>query len=373
MDFIINSLKIGLLSTCCCLMACSSTKISNFQDFQKMPLLEARIMPSAEEFKDIATTIVILNFKPNSNEMAQRSDLANTLTGRLRTILMGNGFFNIVNRDPSAEFNREMLIHEMKGGELRGILADLDYIVEGEITNATFEKKFNAGHSFVDAKSGVAIKTPDTYNYTASVSGNIYIYQPGSTQIMKTIPFKGIEKRTENVQRSGTSIVGMIDIVTSRDTGQEFSPSLVRIAGEKAIENAQKDLYNFFAVRGYILERRNLNSKNVFKINVGTRHGITEGNKVEVYDVVEETNPITGELERNNVLVGLGMITSLVNESDSWILIEDKLVADKIRLGNLVKVYYKPIQYKHTEGGSANPFVRATGAISNAVSTMIVF
>ena len=119
----------------------------------------------------------------------------------------------------------------------------------------------------------------------------------------------------------------------------------MRKAAEDAVNDIEVDVKNFFAKKGYILEKRVLNNKSIFKVSLGSADGIKQNDKFEVISQYESENAITNELEIERRIVATGSVSDLIDPKTSWVVIDDAKKAETLRLGDAVKMKYKKNQF----------------------------
>ncbi|MBU6339831.1 MAG: hypothetical protein KGQ36_07685, partial [Rickettsiales bacterium] len=105
------------------------------------------------------------------------------------------------------------------------------------------------------------------------------------------------------------------------------------------------DIKNFFAKKGYILEKRIYGKKAIFKISLGSLDGIKQGDQFEIIGKYENQNEITEESEVERRVIANGTITDKIDPKTSWVIIDDAKKIDSIRLGDSIKIQYKKARF----------------------------
>jgi hypothetical protein len=123
--------------------------------------------------------------------------------------------------------------------------------------------------------------------------------------------------------------------------GASSDNALVRKAAQDAINYASFEVKNFFAKKGYILEKRVLKSKIIFKISLGSSHKVEAGDKFDIIGKYEITNPITGKSEIEHRIIASGEVSGKIDPESSWVLIDNSNAINSIRLGDMVKFKYE--------------------------------
>jgi hypothetical protein len=194
----------------------------------------------------------------------------------------------------------------------------------------------------IPTSTGGFTRVPPSFEYTSDVSGNIKIYELPSMKVIENIEFFGKKTKKEQVKTNNNiSIAGIIEFGGQKVGGLKRDDGLVRNAGIEAIDNISFILKNFFAKKGFILGKRSLKNKSIFKISVGRSDGVKVGDKFEVIGKYENFNALTGKIEIESRIVASGKVVDHINPKSSWILIDDEDSVNLVRLGDLVKFKYK--------------------------------
>ncbi len=321
--------------------ASCSTTIKNLDQYQKQFLTKTEFMPTKENLENKAAKIVVFALDENDNEVATQSQLGNSIANNLENVLAKNQLAELVDRNANKKLQKEIALSEMKKtGSYKGPKV-ADYAISGTISNAGFNSKYSSGSTFYNPKTRQLVSIPPRYTYTSDVAGNIKIYELPSLTVVNTIEFSGKKSRSENVQQNGGLNFGAFQIGGEQIKGTARDDSLVRQAGEDAVDNISVEIKNALAKRGYILEKRTLDNKTIFKISLGSLDGIKQDDKFEVSSKYEIENPITEETEIENRIIAQGSVSNIIDPKSSWVVIEDSKQAEKIRLGDSVKMKYK--------------------------------
>ena len=137
--------------------------------------------------------------------------------------------------------------------------------------------------------------------YQRGISGSLKIYELPSMKVMESLRFSGLNSN-----------------------------------GRDAIDNISPNLKRFFTRKAYILEKRILGNKIIFKISQGHKDGITKSRK---FDIVRETvrlNSTTNNAKTDEIIIASGKVSTRVNSNSSWVILDKKTYNDKIRIGDTV-------------------------------------
>lgn len=320
--------------------ACSPT-ISNFNSYLPQPFPKTDFMPKPEVVEGAPPKVVVFELDEGQNDVAKQADLGKSMTVNVENVLSENRLAQLVDRKIATKLEKEIALAEMKKtGSYKGPEI-ADYAISGAISNASFTKKYSNGFIIPDGKGGFT-KTDPKFTYTGEVSGNIKVYELPSMSVVANIEFNGKKSRSENVKTNNNlNIGGLVEFGGQKAEGLNRDDGLVRSAGKDAIDDVSFDIKNFFAKKGYILEKRALKNKAIFKISVGSSDGIKTGDKFEVIGKYEVENALTGKSDIERRIIASGVVSDKIDPKSSWVLIDDSDTVNSIRLGDMVQFKYE--------------------------------
>ncbi len=334
-------MKLKHLAALLFLTSCSTTIGSDFGKYQKQFLSKTKYMPTAENIAGKSPKIVVFAFDENNIETAKQSDLGNSVANNVENVISKNRLGELVDRKAASKLQKEIELAEMKKtGAYKGPIV-ADYAISGAISNAGFTSKYSSGSTYYNPQSRQLVSIPPKYTYSSDVAGNLKVYELPSLAVIESIEFKGKKSRSEAVQQDGGLALGAIQIGGKKVDGATRDDSLVRKAGDDAISEIEIDLKNFFAKKGYILEKRTLDNKAIFKISLGSLDGLKQNDKFEVIGQYETENAITNQVEIERRVIATGSVSEIVDPKTSWVVMDDAKKAETIRLGDSVKMKYK--------------------------------
>jgi hypothetical protein len=322
------------------IFSCAPT-IKNFDDYQKQFLSKTAFMPTKENLEGKPVKIVVFALDENNNEIAMQSGLGESIAGSIENILSKNRLCEIVDRKAAVKLQKEIALSEMnKTGSYKGPLV-ADYAISGTISNAGFTSKYSAGFFYPNPKTGEIITVPPKYTYSTDVSGNLKVYELPSLSVVESIEFSEKERRSENVKQDGGLSLGALQIGGKKVDGASQDNNMLRKTGAEAIEDIEVNIKNFFAKKGYILEKRVYENKTIFKISLGSLDGVNQGDKFEITGQYESQNSITEEVEIEKRIIADGIVTDKIDPKTSWVILKDSKKVNSVRLGDAVKMKYK--------------------------------
>ncbi len=317
-------------------------KIKNFELYEKQFMSKSQFLPTREQLVGKIPKIAVFELDENNNEVAANATLKASIANNVENILSKHRLASIVDRKSTTKLQDEVKLSEInKTGQYKGPEI-ADFIVSGAVSNAGFVKKYRSGSTYIDPKTKNLITIPPSFLYESEVGGNLKIYEVPSLAVIEVIEFSGFASRTENVQQDGGFSLGAIRFGGTQAKGIDRDDNLVRRAAEDAINSIEPDLKNALSQRGYILEKRSLNSKKtIFKISLGSENGIKNGDKFDVIAKYESQNPITNEVEIESKVIASGVISDIIDPKSSWIILKNEKDSSKVRLGDSIKMKYK--------------------------------
>jgi hypothetical protein len=106
----------------------------------------------------------------------------------------------------------------------------------------------------------------------------------------------------------------------------------MKAATESGVKSKKSQVLNQFSPKGYITERRVLGDKSIFRVQIGKGTGAKAGDKVEIWTLQKVGNSF------DEVSLGTGVMSDIVGNEGSWILVGDAKQAARVRKYDFVKV-----------------------------------
>lgn len=336
---------LGLLGTAVLLSfsGCSTT-IGNLEEYKPIPLEPSKFIP--ESFDNEKPKVVVFELSNGNNQSAINADIGMTTATELEKYLNESGSVETVDRNAAEKLKGELQLIEMGSDTPYSGPAIASYAISGSISNAGMSSKFIEAVQYID-KNGKMRYIPPACIYIANVSGLLKIYELPSMKIALSRPFSETKRQSENGR-------------SARDCGRMDDASLIRSAAVDAAEEMRHDLKNFFAKKAYISEKRlSKNGKTaIFKIEFGTNDGAKTDDTVEIYTLEENYNPLRKVTTQEEVKIAEAKISKHITQNVCWILIDDPKIAEKVKLGDYVKLHYEK-SFLDTLKNSSNMFNKA--------------
>ncbi len=295
-------------------------------EYKPVSIAKASIMPTASELEHKKPKVVVMALQNGSTELVQRINGGKEVADSTESILVSSKLVELVDRSAATKLQSELSLAELKGDNRQAYkgpeIADL--AIAGSLGSGGVSSKFTESKTYCDDK-GKCFTTPATCSYQGSVGGTMKIYELPSLKVVDSFSLSGSHSYSEegsckyNFDKEG----------------------LVSKAAQNAPSSIKVNLLNQFSPKGYITERRNNDDKAIFMAQLGTTHGAVYNLKVKIYAMRSNINPLNGSVSNEEVYLGEGKVSDQITPNTSWILIEDKEVADQIRLGDYIKYNYQ--------------------------------
>lgn len=318
-----GSVAVGALAATL-LSGCASTGLDNLGEYKKSELPEAEKMPSQAEIENGESKVVIFEVQDGDIPEAKQARVGSALTGELEKFIDRAGA-ELVDRGVAQKLKDEIRRAEMEGSTGYDGPPVGDFAVRGKISQASFGSDFTEARTWTD-DDGKTHRSPPQCTYNATVTANLAVYSLPSLDTAKSVQAEGSVSTSEETRNSNCNAGG---------------DGLLREAAQEAVQVKRDVLQNFFAPKGYVVERRALEDDNVFRVSLGEEYGAKEGADVRIFKTVESTNPLTGETTVESRKVAEGVITNQVNSDTSWVRVGEPEAANKVRMGHQVKIHYE--------------------------------
>jgi len=302
----------------------------NIPEYSKAPLAKTLHMPSKSEIQGSKVKVIMMPIDNNEINVAQRAKLGNSMISKINTELAEGQSVQIVKRVKKSSYS-QLLEKEVAASELSKELGtdvgQADFIITGQISNATYEHSFTEGYNYEckdsDGNKRTCYASP-RMSYESCVEGNIKVFQLPSLREAFSNPFN---------ECSNTST----EVRSSRDVARENN-GLVREAGLKAADSATYPLRNFFAVKGYIYELRKKDNTMILKTTLGRKRGAKKGESVKIYSLIDDTNSLTGTTTTEAINIGEGTISNQITANSSWIIVDKMFNNYTPKAGDYIKI-----------------------------------
>ena len=279
----------------------------NPNEFHPVIAQKAPIQPSVREIKYKPNVII---FTKNNNYYEKEAK------EYLSTLLINSKYVNLLNRKSTVE-DEIKLAENAKA--TNSDLNQADFIIIEDITPKTFNSKYIPPKYYKD-KKGRIHKIPGYYQYEGCSSGYINIYN--------VLPYRLVN----SVYASGC-------YYTTTSNYQNIKKYVLLKSIASAINNVKYSIYKTFTPKGYIFEIRKKDDEMILHTTLGRSKGAKEYERVNIYEKRIRLIPFSNEKTVEEVKIGEGIISNVVNENDSWVIVEK--YRQKPKIGDYIKMNYK--------------------------------
>ncbi len=312
----------------------SLSTVKNYDSFEPDSTIKICEYPPQED--QIRISVVEITMFDDSKlkdtsaiNLSKAANLPSIMADSVENSLVGAvSIFNTTNREKK-EFMEILNKCELEGACKFNKNKPLDYAIMGSINSVDVEGVFVQEHKDKNRITGKEYSVPDRCNYTATISGSIKIFSFPTVELVSSLILK------KNLSKA----------VDTKDSKCPHNTSgLIRETAEKAIQDIISDVKNQMPPKGYVIERRvnvkDANTKYIFRLSIGTKLGLKAGDEVKIYTL--ET--LKDQFAKKDIIakreIATGKVTDQIGEQYSWIIIDDPVKAEKIKMGDYIKINY---------------------------------
>jgi hypothetical protein len=321
-------MKIGGQIITMCVLLFASTLLTgcattvDLSKFHDADLKEAEIMPGKDQLNQQRIKIVVFEADEGRLPHAVNAHLGESLAKAVEKELMAVGA-EVVDRNLASKLKDELRLTESVGAGSYAGPQVAQYAIRGKVNSAEYNATYIEASTWKDDKGETHIN-PARYDHKATVGGSISLYELPSLRLVDAINVAGSTSASDPLMKANWA------------TGS----SLLRSATSAAIDG-QYELKNFFAPRGYVVERRVDGKKSIFKILMGKGQGVHQEDKVVIYSLRKKTNALTGAEQTDERPVIKAKVSDQIENGACWIVPDDQDASAQVKLGDFVKVKYE--------------------------------
>lgn len=324
-------IAVGLLTGCL-----GGSNIKDPMAFNKQSLVKASIMPTKAQLSGAKTRVIVFGVDDNDVTLAKKAKIGVAISNKIENILSDTGV-EIVDRKLAAKLKKEINLAEIKGNHGYKGPEVADFSVTGKIVSTNFTQQYIPASSWVDTKK-VTHQVPARCKYIVELEGTLKIHALPALSVVDTIIIKDTETQVQNL--TGTSYRRYSRNKSCPTYNSTQTNSLASSAALDAVKSSKNDLKNNFSPRGYVTEYRAKEDKHIIKITIGKLAGIKEGQDVEIIQSFTNEDQLTGKTNTEERKLTEGSVSNQVGQKYAWIVIDEPKKANRIRLGDVVKVRY---------------------------------
>ncbi|MFK7889818.1 MAG: hypothetical protein AB8B63_03300 [Granulosicoccus sp.] len=287
-----------------------------------VPLEEADVLPSPEEVNREKSRVAILPlelFRGQSQVAnAESQSLEPALRSELEASLLASGKVDLTDRNLASRLQGALIEYEKRKGEPPKPFQQADYLIISQIDLAAMESDYRAKTENSEGRT-----LPSICIRNAEVSGVLKVYGIKENQIEAITEISGSKRDVTEAPECAD-----LDVKQARQLYQQ--------ATQDAVNGSKRFFREFFAPRGYISEKRTDGKGWVFKVSA-PGPAMAEYKTVKIFERRLTENPLTKQFESEVLSIGDARITDQQNEGFVWIYVDDQSVADRVKLGHIVK------------------------------------
>lgn len=326
-------LKSSILSVSAIALLTGCGTSINLAKYKPATLDKAKHMPSKEKMmsKELPK-VIVMDIDNNNIQVASQAKLGKSISTKINSGLAEGKSVKLVKRVASSNYEK-MLAKEIEAAELAKELGSdvgqADFIVTGQLSNASYDYNFREGYYYyVKTKRGRIRKyMPPAINYKACSVGNLKVLTLPALEEATSIQFDECSSTSHQAR--------------SPKEAKTRNDGLVRQSGDESADTAKYPLKNFFARKGYVYEMRKDGDDTILKVTLGSQFGAKEGEDVEIFAVKDNHNSLTGETKKETVKIGEGTISNQVTKDAAWIIVDEIEEGNKVNAGDFVKIKYE--------------------------------
>ncbi|MFK7853623.1 MAG: hypothetical protein AB8B79_05895 [Granulosicoccus sp.] len=301
---------------------CATTTLKvNPAEFEVQPLEHATSKPTPEEVKRSKPRVAIfpLELLRGSDQVSsgEAEALEPSMRSELETALLDTGMVTLLDRNLALRL-RGALAEAERSGKRPKALQQADSLIITQIDLAAGDREYR----------------PATTNRKGRVIPGVCITSARVSGVLKVHDIE--ENVTVGIEDISGSAKDVDEAPGCADMSRAEERALFQQATKDAASDARGFLRSHFAPKGYIVEKRFDGKGWVFKV---TTDGATmaEYKTVKIFDRRQSKNQLTNEIDLEVLSVGVARVTDQYGERFLWIYVDDRAVADRVRLGHLVK------------------------------------
>jgi hypothetical protein len=288
-------------------------------------------MPSKAQLARDRARVVVLDIDDDSIELAKKFNLGVTLRQKIESLLAEGGV-DVIDRKLAVTLQKEIMLAEMKGKHGYKGPEVADFGITGNVVVVNYSTSYSKASTWID-KEGKSHYTPPRCGYAIQFEADLKVHELPSLRLVDTI-------KLDETARQSISLEGRYASSCPKYNNEQLR-GLVAEAGISAVGEAEVDLKNNFAPQGYVTEARSNDDDNIFKVTMGRQAGLEEGLLVDVIQFYSNEDLLTGETSIEETKLVNAIVSSNVGSEYSWIIVDDAEKAERIRLGDAVKVRYE--------------------------------
>ena len=324
------------------LSGCVSSRVSNLDGYEVIPMNRVVPYPDVEELRKRAFEIVIVDRPSVGIDDSTLQNARSQVRRGLEKIAVEAGA-SVIDRSLQSlsALRTEGVLSELDGRRNEAVIG-ADYALATRFSTYRYSSIWKKPFKFLwQSEEDVAGK-PGTCLHVVEVEFDIQVIEIGTNDhVDKTYTLKHhVEQKNKDL-----------------DSACTIAPVTLSVMFETAIDDALTcltlPLSTRLAPRGHITEHRKAPEadRHIYRMSLGTAQGISPGETVEVRREQRSMSP-SGEESRSERVLSLGRVTDQVMEQYSWVAVDPAKATGEILDGDIVRPVEKESLLESLSGPS---------------------
>jgi hypothetical protein len=306
---------------------CLSSRISNLDGYQVIPMNRVVPYPDAEEFRKRAFEIVIVD-RPSTGIDDSTLKKARAQVHRGIEKIAANAGASLIDRSLQdlRALRTEGVLSELDGRDNQAVIG-ADYALATRFSTYRYSSTFKKPFKFLWQSEADIAGKPGTCSHVVEVEVDVQIIEIGTNDhVDKTFALKHhLEQKNKDL-----------------DSACTIAPVTLNVMFESVLDDALRcltlPLAARLAPRGHITEHRKApeSERHLYRMSLGTVQGILPGDSVEIRREQRAMSP-TGEESRSERVLSLGGVSDQVMAEYSWVAIDPAKATGEILEGDVVR------------------------------------
>jgi hypothetical protein len=316
-----------LILSGCATTTIDTTKTVDFRTNQKykQTLVKANVMPSKELMAGKSVRVVVIPTESQS-ALANKSDSNVALNNKLNILLQKAGI-EIVDRSFGEKVTEELIAYEATGQYSESALNVADIALQTSISSATFSHEFTEAHTAKNIFTGKDVWVNASCEFKAKVQGSARSFTLPKLKLRNQVELKGIATLSRDTRNSSCHL----------STLETYG--LVNEAAQVAVTSYRVAIQNAFAPKAFVKSYRIFEDEHYIEVSIGTDREVDNGDEISFIRLIEVTDDLTGEVTTDELPLGVGEVTNILQRKSSWVKVDAEL-AKNIHLGDMAVVKY---------------------------------
>ena len=310
-------------------VGCTSSRVSNLDAYQKIPMNRVVPYPSQDELRKRAFEIVVVD-RPAAgiDDTALEVPRAQVKRG-LERIAAEAGAAVI---DPSLP---DLSAIRSEGGSVVSavddraaeVVTEADYALATRFSTYSYSSSWEKPFKFLWESEEEAAAKPGTCTHTVEVEFEVEVLRvDAEDRVEKTFALKQAGRQESE----------------DLDSTCPINPAALSVLFETTLEEAlsclQRPLGQILSPRGHVLAHRKAPEaeRHIYRVSLGSVQGIEQGDSVEIRREQRAMNP-EGRESRSERILSLGRVTDQINPHKSWVAVDQSKMTDEILKGDVVR------------------------------------